>query len=279
VSRHNIVICPPSSDYAAPTRVDAPATAADRGLTFFPEHGGTMNDTSSRKRFDAIDTVIASCLALLSITACSSDSTSPTPVLTTISIASGGAQNAVVGSALASPIVAKVTDQSGNPISGIIVTFTPSASAGSVSAAQVTTDATGTASVTWTLGTTAGTDSMSVTAGALTPATVVASAAPGAPAAMTIVAGNNQSAPIDSTLSTTLQVKVTDQYGNVIPNAVVSWSDDSGGMFSTTSTLTDANGIATVQYTLGSTPGIEDVTASVSVSGSPMTASFTETGN
>jgi len=239
-----------------------------------------MIDTFSRKRFDAIDVMIASCLTLLSITACSSDSTtSPTPVLTTISIASGGAQNAVVGSPLSSPVVAKVTDQSGNPISGIIITFTPSASSGSVSATQVTTDTSGTASVTWTLGTVAGADSMTVSAGSLTPATVVASAAPGAPAALTIVAGNNQSAPIDSTLSTTLQVKVTDQFGNVIPNTVVSWSDDSGGMFSTSSTLTDANGIATVQYTLGPTPGVEDVTASVAVSGSPMTTSFTETGN
>jgi hypothetical protein len=238
-----------------------------------------MTDTFSRKRFDATDIVIASCLTLLSITACSSDSTSPTPVLTTITIASGGAQNATVGTALTSPVVAKVTDQSGNPISGIIVTFTPSAASGSVSATQVTTDTAGTASVTWTLGTVAGTDSLSVIAGSLTPATVVASAAAGAPSSLTIIAGNNQTAPIDSTLSTTLQVKVTDQFGNVIPNTVVSWTDDSGGMFSTTSTLTDANGVATVQYTLGPTAGTEDITASIMVSGTPMTTQFTEMGN
>jgi adhesin/invasin len=238
-----------------------------------------MTDRFSRTRFDAVDALIAGCLTLLSITACSGDSTSPTPVLTTINVASGGAQTATVGTALPSPVVAKVTDQSGNPIAGIIVTFTPSATSGTVSATQITTDSTGTASVTWTLGTVAGSDTMSVMAGSLTPQTVVASATPGAPAALTIVAGNNQTAPIDSTLSTTLQVKVADQYGNVIPNAVVSWTDDAGGMFSTTSTLTDANGIATVQYTLGSSPGPEDVVASITVAGAPMTTSFTETGN
>jgi protocatechuate 3,4-dioxygenase beta subunit len=232
-----------------------------------------------RNRFDAIDALIAGCLTLLTLTACSGDSTSPTPVLTAITVTGGGAQSATVGTAVSSPIVAKVTDQSGNPISGIIVTFTPAAASGSASAAQVTTDATGTASVTWTLGTVAGTDSMTVTAGSLTPATVVASATPGAAATLTIIAGNNQAAPIDSTLSTTLEVKVADQYGNAIPNAVVSWSDDAGGMFSTTSTLTDANGIAQVQYTLGPTPGHEDIVASIAVSGASMTAAFTETGN
>jgi len=232
-----------------------------------------------RNRFDAIDATIASCLILIAATACSGDSTSPTPVASAITIVSGGAQNATVGTTVAAPVVAKVTDQSGNPIAGIIVTFTPASGSGSTSQAQATTDATGSVSVTWTLGTVAGADSLTVSAGSLTPSTVVATATPDAPAAVTIVAGNNQSSTVDSMLATTLEVKVTDQYGNVVPNATVSWSDDSGGIFSTTSTLTDANGIAQVQYTLGPTPGPEDVVASVTVAGTPMTTSFTETGN
>jgi adhesin/invasin len=239
-----------------------------------------MIDLFSRKRFDAIDAAIATCLTLLAITACSNDdSTSPTPVASAVTISSGGAQNATVGTAVSSPVVATVTDQSGNPIAGIIVTFTPSANSGAVSSTQVTTDATGSASVTWTLGTVAGADSMTVNVGSLTPTTVVATATPDVPASLVIVAGNDQTAPVDSVLSTTLQVKVTDKYGNVIPNAVVSWTDDSGGMFSTTSTLTDSNGIAQVQYTLGPAPGSEDVVASITVAGTPMTADFTETGN
>jgi hypothetical protein len=238
-----------------------------------------MTHTFGRKRFDALDGAIACGLALLFIAACSSDSTSPAPVATSIVIASGTTQTATVGTALATPVIAKVTDQSGNPIVGIVVTFAPSAAAGTVSTNQVTTDLTGSASVTWTLGTVAGTDTLMVSAGTLTPVSVVATATPDVPAALTIVAGNNQSAPIDSTLATTLEVKVTDRYGNVIPNATVQWSDDAGGTLSATTSVTDANGIAQVQYTLGPTPGPEDVVATVMVGSTPMTTSFLETGN
>jgi len=238
-----------------------------------------MIHTSGRKRFDALDGAIACSLVLLFVVACSSDSTSPAPVATSIVVASGAAQTATVGSSLATPVVTKVTDQSGNPIVGIVVTFTPSAVSGSVSTNQVTTDLNGSASVTWTLGTVAGTDSMMVTAGSLTPVAVVATATPDVPASLTIVAGNNQNAPVGTTLATTLEVKVTDRFGNVIPNATVQWSDDAGGTLSATTSVTDANGIAQVQYTLGSTSGPEDVVATVMVGNVPMTTSFLETGN
>jgi adhesin/invasin len=238
-----------------------------------------MTHTYGRKRFDAIDGAIACSLVLLFLAACSSDSTSPAPVATAIVIASGTAQTATVGTALTTPIVATVTDQSGSPIVGIVVTFTPSAGAGTVSTNQVTTDLTGSASVTWTLGTVAGADSLMVSAGTLAPVSAVVTATPDVPAALTIVEGNNQSAPIASTLGTTLEVKVTDRFGNVIPNATVQWTDDAGGTLSATTSVTDANGIAQVQYTLGSTPGPEDVVATVMVGGAPMTTSFVEIGN
>jgi len=98
-------------------------------------------------------------------------------------------------------------------------------------------------------------------------------------AALTVVAGNNQSAPIDSTLAIMLAVKVTDQYGNVVPNATVQWSDDAGGTLSATTSVADENGIAQVQYTLGSTPGAEDVVATLTVSTASTTTSFVEIGN
>ena len=238
-----------------------------------------MIHTLGRKRFDALDGAIASGLVLLFLGACSSDSTSPTPTATSIVVVSGASQVATVATSLASPVVVKVTDQSGNPVVGVSVMFAPSASAGSVSATQVTTDATGSASVTWTLGTVAGADSMMVTTGALAPVAVVATAMPDAPTALTIVAGNNQTAPIDSMLASTLEVKVTDQYGNVVPNATVQWSDDAGGTLSATTTVTDANGLAQVQYTLGPNTGPEDVVATLMVGNVPMTTSFVEIGN
>jgi protocatechuate 3,4-dioxygenase beta subunit len=238
-----------------------------------------MTDSTGRQRFDAVDRTITLSLLLVIVAACSKDSTAPTPVATTVSLVGGSAQTAVVGTSLAAPVVVKVTDQSGNPLAGVAVVFSPSTSAGSVSAAQVTTDATGSAQVAWTLGTLAGTDSMTVTAGSLTPLAVIATATPGAPAALAIVAGNNQSAPVDSTLSAVLAVKVADQYGNGIPNATVQWSDDAGGTFAASTTVTDVNGIAQVGYTLGPTAGPEDVVATLLNAATPMSASFTEIGN
>ena len=238
-----------------------------------------MIQTTRRKRFDALDGAIACGLALLFVNACSGDSTSPTARATSIAVSSGASQVATVATSLASPVVVKVTDASGNPVEGVGVSFAPSAASGSVSVAQATTDANGMASVTWTLGTLAGTDSMSVTAGALTPIALVATAMPDVPTALAIVAGNNQNAPIDSTLSVTLEVKATDQYGNVVPNAAVQWSDDAGGSLSAPISVTDANGIAQVQYTLGPNPGPEDVVATLMVGATPVTTSFVEIGN
>ena len=120
---------------------------------------------------------------------------------------------------------------------------------------------------------------MTVTVGTLSPLAVVATTTPGLPAALTIVAGNNQSAPVDSTLSAGLAVKVADQCGNGVPNVTVQWSDDAGGTFATPMTVTDANGIAQVGYTLGPTAGPEDVVATLLYVATPMSASFVEVGN
>jgi hypothetical protein len=238
-----------------------------------------MADATGRKRFDVVDRIITLSLALITVAACSKDSTSPTPVATTVVLAGGSAQTAVVATPLATPVSVTVADQSGKPLAGVAVTFSPSPASGSASAAEVMTDATGSAQVTWTLGTVAGADSMTVTAGALTPIVVVATATPDAPAVLAIASGNQQSAPVDSALANVLAVKVTDKYGNPVPNATVQWSDDAGGTLAATTTVTDANGIAQVGYTLGPTPGPEDVIATLMNVSVPVTASFLETGN
>lgn len=238
-----------------------------------------MADSTGRKRFDSVDGIITLSLLLVVAAACSKDATSPTPVATTVALVGGSAQTAVVGTSLAAPVAVKVSDQSGKPMAGVAVMFAPSPSAGSVSGAQVSTDSTGSAQVVWTLGTVAGADSMMVTVGTLSPVSVVATATPDAPAALAIVAGNDQNAPVDSTLSTALAVKVSDQYGNPVPNVTVQWSDDAGGTLAASTTVTDANGIAQVKYTLGPTAGPEDVIATVMNTSTPMSASFLETGN
>src|SRR2546430_8544911 len=58
-----------------------------------------------------------------------------------------------------------VHDGSGNPVAGVTVTFTPAAGSGSVTGGTQTTNASGIATVgSWTLNTTAGTNTLTATA-------------------------------------------------------------------------------------------------------------------
>ena len=92
-----------------------------------------------------------------------------------MAISAGDGQSAPAGSAVTAPAVL-ITDQFGNPVSGVSVTFTVTAGDGSItpaSPATVQTGANGIAALTgWTLGATPGTNSVQATSGALTPVTV-----------------------------------------------------------------------------------------------------------
>jgi hypothetical protein len=69
-----------------------------------------------------------------------------------ISFSSGDNQVGVPGTALSTPIAARVTNAQGNPVAGKAVNFTVTRGSGSVAAATVTTDNNGVAQTTWTLG-------------------------------------------------------------------------------------------------------------------------------
>ncbi|MDH5234216.1 MAG: Ig-like domain-containing protein, partial [Gemmatimonadota bacterium] len=103
-----------------------------------------------------------------------------------LALVSGGNQTAPPATALPQPVVVRVTDSFTNPIAGFSVGF--GVAAGSVSAATVTTDANGQASVTWTLGPATGAQSLTVTATGLTgsPLTVLANNGGGAVTSTTV---------------------------------------------------------------------------------------------
>ena len=69
-----------------------------------------------------------------------------------LSIQSGDAQSGSFNTALSAPVVAKVTDNFGNPVAGRAVTFTVASGGGSVGSPTATSSAAGLASSTWTLG-------------------------------------------------------------------------------------------------------------------------------
>ena len=91
------------------------------------------------------------------------DDPTPDPVMvaTSIELVSGGSQTAFTSEALENKVEVLVKDQEGAAFAGEVVNF--AVTEGSVSAATVTSDANGKASVTWTLGATEGTQTLTIT--------------------------------------------------------------------------------------------------------------------
>ena len=78
----------------------------------------------------------------------------------------------------------------------------------------------------------------------------------GGPSTMVKTGGDAQTAPANTLLPLPLVVTVVDQFGQTIDNVPVTWSIISGGgSLSATSSVTDANGNASVTYTTGPAAG------------------------
>lgn len=199
---------------------------------------------------------------------------------TQIALVSGNNQNTTVGTALTNPLVVAVKDAGGNPVAGFMVTFTAATGGGTVSAATVETDAAGLAQSTLTVGTTAGTNTVTVNASGLTgsPVTFTAMGNAGAAAAIALVSGNNQSATVGTALTMPFVVAVTDDNGNPVAGTAVTFAvATGGGSLSATSVTTNAQGQAQTKLTVGSAAGMNTVTATrAGLTGSPVT--FVATG-
>ncbi|MGE0440899.1 MAG: hypothetical protein AB7L66_09885 [Gemmatimonadales bacterium] len=169
---------------------------------------------------------------------------------------SGDAQTGPVGGALDRLLVVRVTDAFGNPKAGVPVNFTVAVGGGTVSAATVVSDAAGRSRTRWTLGTSAGTQSVTVTAGALPSASFTATATPDDPAQFILVSGGNQIASPGATLPDSVVVRLVDQFGNPVGGVSVDWTPGAGsGTVSPTTTSTNASGRTAARWTVGSTGG------------------------
>ncbi len=96
----------------------------------------------------------------------------PSPAASLVLI-SGNAQAGTAGQQLSVPFAVKVTDASGNGVSGTTVNFAVTAGSGTLSAPAATTDASGMASVTLRLGPAAGPNTVTASSGALTGSPIV----------------------------------------------------------------------------------------------------------
>ncbi|MDZ7302325.1 MAG: Ig-like domain-containing protein [candidate division KSB1 bacterium] len=186
----------------------------------------------------------------------------------------GDSLTAQVNTILPSPVRVRVTDKCGNGIANVNVRFVVKAGAGKVNGKDtvtVTSDAEGTAQVSWRLGSIAGKYNNKVevqvfsTTKTLTisPLIFVASATASAARSLTMRAGNGQNGRAGEILPNPLIAKVTDGAGGT-GNAVSGHRVRfvvvrGGGNFSTgskdTTVFTDANGEAKVIWTLGGAIG------------------------
>lgn len=164
----------------------------------------------------------------------------------------GNEQSGPAGSTLPNQLVVLVTDEFGNPVSGVVVDWP--AGAGSVEPAVSTTGADGRAGTVWTLGSETGQQSVTAVSGDLdgSPVTFTAVARAGSPNRLLRVSGDGQTASPGSQLGELLVVQLLDEAGNGVPNRAVSWVvATGGGSAAPASSTTDENGRASTRWTLG----------------------------
>jgi hypothetical protein len=198
-------------------------------------------------------------------------------VATSLEAASVTSQQAPAGTAVSQPPAVLVRDQNGNPLAGTNVTFTVTAGGGSVNPTVVTTGSNGVAQpLSWTLGTAPGTNTVSVTAGELSPVTFNAT---GILVATTISAttATSQQAPAGSNITPPPGVIVRDHLNNPMAGVTVAFAvTGGGGSISPATVITDGGGNAQLtRWTLGLAAGTNTVTATVAGL-TPVT--FTATG-
>ena len=186
---------------------------------------------------------------------------------------------------LLQPLVVRVTDSRDDAVEGatVVFSFPDGAPAGEALPNTVTTNADGLASTLLKLGTVAGTYNgiaeVPVDQG-VTPVrdTFTVTALPADANGIRLVSGDNQTSTVNSALPLALVVEVTDASGNRIPNVPIQWTAEGGGSVSAASTVTDANGQASVTRVLGGTAGVQTTVADAGLlAGSPVTFTSTAT--
>jgi adhesin/invasin len=191
----------------------------------------------------------------------------------------GDGQSAIVGSSVPTAPAVRVDDQFGNPVPGVGVTFATAAGNGSVTGANPTSDAAGVATVgSWTLGTGAGTDSLTASVGGVPDAVFTATAIAGSAAFITLAGGDNQTDTVAATLPVAYTVQVTDSNGNGVAGITVGWSVTAGGGSITPNSMTDPGGFATATRVLGTIAGTQTAQGAVGgLVGSPVGFTATAT--
>jgi hypothetical protein len=194
-------------------------------------------------------------------------------------LATGGSgQTGVVGQALSTGLSLAVQDAWDNATPGVTCSFAPSGN-GSANPTSAVTGLTGLTGTAWTLGTTMGEQTLTVTCDSASHV-FHATADHGAASALVKVGGDNQTGINTMTLSTALEVEVRDTYGNPVDGVTVSFAvtTGSGTLNPSVPQTTNVLGRASTSLTLSSL-GSLGVTASTAGLSSVVFAATSLAGN
>jgi hypothetical protein len=182
----------------------------------------------------------------------------PSSIPTQIAINTGNGQSASVGTAVSITPSVIVKDGNGIPVAGVSVTFAIGSGGGSLTGGSATTNASGIATVgSWTLGQTAGPNTLTATSAGLTGSPLTFTGTGTAGTAAKYIVTSSGYGPIAAS-GVTMSAQLTDMYGNPVstPGLVVTWSKTgTGGSFAAGTSTTNAAGLATVSFTTGSVAG------------------------
>ncbi len=248
--------------YAVPTSA---ATAVLSAASSTTDTDGHASVTATASAITGAYIVHASVLGVTGSAAYTLTNTAGAPA--TIAIANGDAQSATVDTDFASELAVLVSDSNGNAVPDAVVTFASPTTAASAalpaSAAQA--DANGIAHMTAHASTKTGSYQVIASlVGTTSPIAFSLTNTAGAPVAITAsLASTPQAAHVDGQFQQPLTAIVTDAFGNIVPDATVTYSVPASGA----SGHVDSSGFATA----GTVAGSYTITASVAGVTAPAT--------
>ncbi|HEX7020852.1 MAG TPA: hypothetical protein VF159_12615 [Gemmatimonadaceae bacterium] len=152
---------------------------------------------------------------LAAVSACAGDGVGPSQrSAAKLDPASDLTTSGVVGTPITRPLLVKVTDADGRPVAGATVTFAVTRGNGSVGTRVATSDRTGQASTSWTLGTVAGANEVTASVSGLATSIKFEATAAAGPVSRIVLTPQNARI-LNGSDTTRVAVASTDQFGNV----------------------------------------------------------------
>ncbi len=188
--------------------------------------------------------------------------------------------NTAAGTVIVPPVVVKVTDSGGNPVSGVTIALTAQGGTGVLSGgAPVATNGSGLATFSTLSIDKTGTYTLHASDGTRVISSASFVIGPGTSSSITVVAGNGQSAAVTTNYASQLKVSVQDAQGNGVPGVAVTFAAPVSGASVTFSgspiVTTDSSGVAAISVTANTQVGSFEVTAGAAGIAAPAVFSLT----